>query len=672
MMMKTEDRNLYHIFTMGFCGAEATQAECAEQQHRLGKIQALIPYLKRLGTNTVLMGPLFSSVSHGYDTTDYRTVDKRLGTNQELKELVDAFHEAGIEVVLDCVFNHVGRDFFAVHDLLENREQARCRDWFVDVNFGGNNAYNDGLWYADWAGCANLVKLNLWNPEVRNYLKETMASWIDEYGIDGVRLDAANVMNPDFLAELSDYARSLKPGFFLFGEIVGGDYGNFVRSGHLDSCTNYECYKGMYSALNDRNYFEIAHSIRRLMAPGGLCNGFYPANFVDNHDVNRVASTLRDEKLLTPLYILLYTMPGFPSIYYGSEQGIKGEKGNGTDAPLRPPAEAMHFDEQNGLYQIISKLAAVRAASPALRDGVYGEGFIRSEQYGFIRDNGTERVCVVLNMNENPQNAPANLHGSYTDVLSGEKLELDGDVPVGAYSGRILFKTGKEPEDLMKDKQDTCRASSPQRVVTVEHPGKPPVEVIENIPTQPEERAVPGGTDSSEPSGDDDPDGGETGAGSAEGAEGSFAPQMNAFMAEALKEAELAASEGEVPVGAVVVKDGSIIARGHNEKEQLQDPTAHAEMLAIRRAAHELGRYRLQDCALYVTAEPCPMCLGAVIQARLGKLVYGAPELRYGAVETTARLGSHPMMSNDTEIYAGVREEECRSLLQRFFDRGKA
>lgn len=661
--MKTQDRNIYHIFTMGFCGAEAEQAQCRQTQHRLDKAAALIPYLTELGTNTVLFGPLFSSVSHGYDTIDYETVDPRLGTNEDLAELTAAFHEAGIEVVLDCVFNHVGRGHFAVLELLKNRENSRYKDWFVNVNFQGNNAYNDGLWYADWAGCANLVKLNLWNPEVRDYLKQTLASWITDYGIDGVRLDAANVMDPGFLAELSDYARSIKPGFFLFGEIVGGDYGRFVRDGHLDSCTNYECYKGMYSALNDKNYFEIAHSIRRLMAPGGICDGFPPANFVDNHDVNRVASTLRDENLLTPLYTLLYTMPGFPTIYYGSEQGTKGKKGNGTDAPLRPPAEAMHFDDKCALYRTIAKLAKVRAASDALRSGVYAEGFIRPEQYGFYREAGGEKVFVALNMSGESCSAPAGLHGSYTDVLTGEVLKLDGDLPLEAFSGRILYETGKEPQELMDDKKGTCPNPGPQEVVTVENPGKPPLEVIENIPTQAQSRDEIG-DDSDE---DGEPEGGD---GDSEESSG-FAPKMNEYMSAAIAEAKLAEADGEVPVGAVIVRDGQIIARGHNEKEGRQDPTAHAEMLAIRRAAEKLGRYRLGDCELYVTAEPCPMCLGAVMQARIGKIVYGTNEPRYGAVETTAELGAHPMMPEKAEIYSGVREEECRSLLRRFFDRNR-
>lgn len=727
--MRVEDRNVYHIFTTGFCGAESRQDECLVQQHRLDKVRAIIPYLKEMGINTVLFGPLFQSMSHGYDTIDYRTVDKRLGTNEELKALVDELHENGIEVLLDCVFNHVGRDHFAVQDLLKNRENARYKDWFCNVNFGGNNAYNDGLWYDNWAGCQELVKLNLWNPEVRGYLKDNLAFWIDAFGIDGVRLDAANVMSPDFLAELSDFAKDKKPGFFLFGEIVGGDYGNFIRQGHLDSCTNYECYKGLYSSLNDKNYFEIAHSIRRLMDNGGLAQGYPLSNFVDNHDVNRVASTLRDEHLLVPLYTLLYTMPGYPTVYYGSEQGMKGEKGQGTDAPLRPPYEAMHFDTKNGLYRYIKELGKVRGASEALRAGTYHERFIRPEMYGFSKDRDGEEVFIVLNMNEGEQYAPMDLHGDYVDLLTGETLTLSGDVPMAPYSGRILFEAGKEPKvdlgdktgdqtedaEAAEDVQETQaqapaesetdeetdmedRKQAPE-VLTVERPGEPALEIIENLPTGAEERAEVGG-DSDDEGEDGDSESDETGgvteapeeeseseketesdvqALEAEtpeavtepaperSSEPSFAPGMHRMMEEALLEAREAAMEGEVPVGAVLVRNGAIIARNHNRKEALQDPTAHAEVLVLREGAKKLGDWRLTGCELYVTAEPCPMCMGAVMQTRLEKLVYGTPEMRYGAVENNERLMNHEMTPRHLEIYGGVREDECRTLLTQFF-----
>ncbi|MGL4607107.1 MAG: nucleoside deaminase [Eubacteriaceae bacterium] len=139
------------------------------------------------------------------------------------------------------------------------------------------------------------------------------------------------------------------------------------------------------------------------------------------------------------------------------------------------------------------------------------------------------------------------------------------------------------------------------------------------------------------------------------------------YIKEAIKEGEKALLEGEVPIGAVLVKDGEIVAKAHNQKEGLCDPTAHAEILVIREGAKKLGRWRLEDCCLFVTAEPCPMCMGAIIQARIPKLIYGTPEKKFGGVESTVSLGKHPMLPSGMEIYSGFLEKECQELLTVFF-----
>jgi tRNA(adenine34) deaminase len=139
------------------------------------------------------------------------------------------------------------------------------------------------------------------------------------------------------------------------------------------------------------------------------------------------------------------------------------------------------------------------------------------------------------------------------------------------------------------------------------------------------------------------------------------------MMALAIEIARLGESNGEVPIGAIIVRDDKILVRAHNQKESLTDPTAHAEILVIRAAAEKLGRWRLDDCQLYVTAEPCVMCMGAIIQARIPLLVYGAAEKKFGGVESTAYLGQHPMLPKQMEIYAGICEQECEELLKTFF-----
>lgn len=603
-----QDLNIYHIFTMGFCGAETYQYDCQAVTHRLQTITTLKDYLKKMHINTVLLGPLLSSCSHGYDTIDYYTVDKRLGDNEDFRMLVDSFHQDGIKVMLDCVFNHVGREFFAFKDLQSNRENARYKDWLCNVNFWDNNSYNDGFRYDNWAGHDELVKLNLWNHEVRNYLKDVMEFWISNFDIDGVRMDAANVMQRDFLHELSDFSKSKKPGFFLMGEMVGGDYNVLVQEGGLDSVTNYEDYKGLYSSLNTRNYFEIAYSLNRLFGNYGIYKTFLPYNFVDNHDVNRIASTLEKLEWLEPLYLMLYTMPGIPSIYYGSEQGIKGIKGHGTDAPLRPSYDAIDFDMENSLYQKICQMAEIRDALVPLRKGGYRELFVKPQQMGYCRFTENEKVLILFNSEEIPVMIEnQELYGSFYDCWHQKDLLLEGKIEIPACSGCILIPAEQ--------------AQKIRKVRAEEHPNPFPK------------------------------------------------LSMQDYMQEAIREAEKALKDGEVPIGAVVVHDGKIIARNHNQKEKSQDPTAHAEMLVIREAADRLGRWRLSDCELYVTAEPCPMCMGAIIQSRMAKVVYGTYERRYGSVETTAELGKHPMLANHTEFYSGICEMECQNLLKKFFEK---
>ncbi len=610
--MKHDEMIIYHIFTMGYCDAETTQDQCEGIHHRLTKIEAQLPYLNKLGINTLLLGPLFSSISHGYDTTDYRQVDPRLGTNEDLNHLVKTCHQHGIGVILDCVFNHVGRNFFAFQDLKQNREQSNYKDWFDQVNFWDNNEYNDGFSYHNWAGCNNLVKLNLHHPEVKKYLTETLMFWLDHFDIDGVRMDAANVMDLNFIRELGDAARAKKSDFWMIGESVMGDYSQMVEVSRLDSVTNYEDYKGMYSSLNDRNYFEIAYSFNRLFAQGGLYQHFLTYNFVDNHDVDRIASTLNDERDLEPIYLMLFTMPGIPSLYYGSEAGIKARKGANTDAPLRPAVEEISFDLNNPLTQKIQKMIAIRKNVEALRSGCYAQLFVQSCQMGFLRMTEHQEVIALFNCDA----APAQIHhdhlnGDYFDLYHQKAWHLSGNVTIPPKSGMILMPMHQA--DLIKSKFEEI---SETETAVYKKPKK-----------------------------------------------------MEDFMQMALEEAEIAEEKKEVPIGAVVVREGQVISRQHNQKEAMQDPTAHAEMLAIRDAAQKLGKWRLDDCELYVTAEPCPMCMGAIIQSRVKKVVYGACEPRYGAVESTVRLGQHAMLANHTEIYGGILEKDCEEILRRNFKR---
>ena len=420
----------YQIYPLGLCGAP--QANDGVQEHRLRRILDWIPHIEKLGCGAVLLNPLFESDAHGYDTRDYRRVDTRLGTNGDLKELVAALHERGIRVVLDGVFNHVGRGFWAFRDVQEKKWDSPYRDWF-HISFDGNSGYNDGFWYEGWEGHFELVKLNLRNGAVADYLLDTVRFWVEEFGIDGLRLDVAYCLDRDFIARLRQFCCSLRPDFFLVGETLHGDYNQWVGEGKCHSCTNYECYKGLYSSLNDLNLFEIGHSLRRQFGsePWCLYRGKKLLNFVDNHDVTRVASILRNPAHLPVIYGLLFAMPGIPCIYYGSEWGAQGDKAHG-DAALRAAFERPQW---NGLTDTIAAMAAARRRSAALRDGEYAEVLLTNRQYIFERRCGDERVLCAVNADAAPYTAHFNAGcGRAVDLLTGVEHDFGGGSELAPYS----------------------------------------------------------------------------------------------------------------------------------------------------------------------------------------------------------------------------------------------
>lgn len=315
----------YQIYPLGFCGAPFENDGVLT--HRILKVNDWIEHIKNLGANAIYFSPVFESDTHGYNTRDYKKIDCRLGTNDDFKEVCENLHKNNIKVVLDGVFNHVGRGFWAFQDVLQNRENSRYRDWFF-IDFNGNSNYNDGLWYEGWEGNFDLVKINLRNEEVINHIFECIKLWIDEFDIDGLRLDVAYCLDKDFLKRLRSYTDGLKNDFLLLGELLHGDYNQFVNDDMLHSCTNYECYKGVYSSFNSMNMFEIVHSLLRQFGPEQwtLYRGKHLLSFVDNHDVSRIASILTNEKHIPLTYGMIFGMPGIPCVYYGSEWGAKAHK----------------------------------------------------------------------------------------------------------------------------------------------------------------------------------------------------------------------------------------------------------------------------------------------------------------------------------------------------------
>ena len=424
----------YQIYPLGFCGAPFENDGVPAQ--RILKVKDWIPHMKRLGVNAIYFSPVFESDTHGYNTRDYRRIDVRLGTNADFKEVCDALHENGIRVVLDGVFNHCGRGFWAFQDVLINRERSPYISWFNRIDLGGNLHYNDGLWYEGWEGNYDLVKLNLRNEDVIQYLFESVRQWIEEFDIDGLRLDVAYCLDENFLRRLRGFTQSLKPDFYLLGEMLHGDYNRLVNDSMLHSATNYECYKGLYSSFNSMNMFEIVHSLMRQFGPENwtLYKGKHMLSFVDNHDVTRVASILRNEKHLPLIYTLAFGMPGIPCVYYGSEWGAKARKEEG-DPALRACFER---PEWNALCEHISRLSEAKKASEALNYGAFRSVLLTNKQCIFERRSEHERVLVAINADENDFAAHFDAGcGTAVDMITGQKHDFGGGSVLPAYSSYI-------------------------------------------------------------------------------------------------------------------------------------------------------------------------------------------------------------------------------------------
>ena len=420
----------YQIYPLGFCGAPFEND--GVQTHKIKKVEEWIPHMKKLGINAIYFSPVFESDTHGYNTRDYKKIDVRIGTNQDFKEVCQRLHENGIRVVLDGVFNHVGRGFYQFQDVLKNREHSPYLNWF-HINLGGNSNYNDGLWYEGWEGNYDLVKLNLQNGEVVHHILDAVQYWIDEFDIDGLRLDVAYCLDENFVRTLRSFTTEKKPDFFLLGEMLHGDYNRLMNDSMLHSVTNYECYKGLYSSFNSMNMFEINHSLLRQFGPENwtLYKGKHLLSFVDNHDVTRVASILSNEKHLPLIYAMCFGMPGIPCVYYGSEWGTRADKSQG-DPALRPCFEQPEWNE---LSEFISKLAEAKKNSEALNYGSFRSVLLTNRQCIFERASGHERVMVAINADGAPFTAYFDAGcGMATDLITGQPHDFGGGSELPPYS----------------------------------------------------------------------------------------------------------------------------------------------------------------------------------------------------------------------------------------------
>ena len=448
-----EEATFYHIYPLGMCGAPPVNEDYRNGTvtHRLQELYPFLNHIREMGCGAIYIGPLFESSAHGYDTIDYRKPDSRLGDAADLKEFINRAHKLGMKVVVDGVFNHTGREFFAFEDIRRNRENSPYRWWYKGINFDWDSAYHDGFSYESWRNCGDLINLNLQNREVKDYLFDVIRFWIREFDIDGIRLDCADVLDFDFMKEMRWITDQEKADFWLMGEVIHGDYSRWVNDQMLHAVTNYELHKGLYSGHNDHNYFEIAHTIRRQFDEnGGIYRGRVLYSFADNHDVSRLSSKLREIGNIRSVYTLLYTLPGVPSLYYGSEWGLYGRKEDG-DAALRPALDMAALEAAPpvpGLCEYLQFLGACRQRYAPLREGRYRELLLTTTQYAFARI--LDREAVIAAVNNTAQEADLWIRlpfacGQMKDAASGEIIEPEYEqlhIRLEGYGCRLIYLTG--------------------------------------------------------------------------------------------------------------------------------------------------------------------------------------------------------------------------------------
>jgi cyclomaltodextrinase / maltogenic alpha-amylase / neopullulanase len=349
-----EQAVFWHVYPLGFLGAgKSALVPGSQPVHRLQDLEPWLDYLQDLGCNGLLLGPVFSSETHGYDTIDHYQIDARLGTTEDFGSLLAACRKRNVKVVLDGVFNHVGRQFTAFQDVRTNRQSSRYRDWFrIDWS---KTQTPDGFAYGNFEGHNQLVAFNHRNPEVIEYVVGVMNHWL-EFGINGWRLDAAYAVPTEFWRVVSAAVREKHPACWLLGEVIHGDYNRFITAGGLDSVTQYELWKAIWSSLNDGNFFELSHALNRH---NDFAKQFSPNIFLGNHDVTRIATQLKNDKHIGHSLAILLTVPGVPSIYAGDEQAFRGRKEHRADGDdeIRPafPAQPAGLSPQGKPTHVLYK-----------------------------------------------------------------------------------------------------------------------------------------------------------------------------------------------------------------------------------------------------------------------------------------------------------------------------
>ena len=409
----------WQIYPLGFVGAFPADPPPTADEHRLRRIEAWLDHALELGASGIALGPVFASATHGYDTIDHYRIDPRLGDDDDFDHLVAEARGRGLRILLDGVFNHVGTGFPRHQEALAGGDAS----WF-------RKRGND---FATFEGHDGLIALDHRNPEVVEYVADVMSHWLRR-GADGWRLDAAYAVPDRFWAQVLPKVREEFPDAWFVGEVIHGDYANTVTTSTVDSVTQYELWKAVWSSLNDANFHELDHALQRH---DEFLDAFVPLTFVGNHDVTRIASRISDTRHVDHALVLMLTIGGTPSIYAGDEwayRGVKEERVGGDDA-VRPefpdtPADADHLGHDT--FRLHQHLIGLRRRHPWLHSARTSSIQLANSQYVY-RTSSTEGTLVVaLNVDD----APLRMSLSELGIESGRIVAGSG-APVEAAIERL-------------------------------------------------------------------------------------------------------------------------------------------------------------------------------------------------------------------------------------------
>jgi cyclomaltodextrinase / maltogenic alpha-amylase / neopullulanase len=423
---------LWHVYPLGFTGAERVALGARDPvRHRLPRLVAWLDYAVELGCNGLLLGPVFASQTHGYDTIDHFRIDPRLGDEDDFDALVAAAGQRGMRVILDGVFNHVGRGFPAFQAAISGGAGTPAARWFSRGPSGD---------FAVFEGHGHLVRLDHDEPAVLGYVIEVMKHWLGR-GAGGWRLDAAYAVPPAFWAKALPAVRESFPSAWFLGEMIHGDYAGYAAESGLDSITQYELWKAIWSSLNDKNLFELDHALGRHN--GYLDGGLLPQTFVANHDVTRLASVLNDERHIGHALAVLFCVAGVPSVYYGDEQAFRGvkEQREGGDDAIRPafPADPSHLIPNGwSCFRQHQRLIGFRRRHPWLvRARTVTEHLVNEAMALRVSGDGGE-ILLLLNVGDTPHRFPVDPGSLVVAETAKAEAEASDPLLVSPHSWTIL------------------------------------------------------------------------------------------------------------------------------------------------------------------------------------------------------------------------------------------